>query len=295
MKGDLATSWRFEAIGTTWVIDAETPLTHQTMRAVALRMDAFDRAWSRFRPGSVVDDLRTGPGRHRMPDDAGPLLATYETLFRLTDGAVSPCVGTSLERLGYDAAYSLRAGPPVASPSWADVRWEPPYLTTREPFVLDVGAAGKGYLADLVAETLRTHLGDAAFTVDASGDLVRRGPALRVALEHPLDPSVAVGVVELGGDGRGALCASAVNRRSWPGREGTTNHHVLDARTGRPTSGVLATWVLADDALTADAATTALFFVEPERLAAELDVACVVMGADRRLVASPDFPGELFT
>lgn len=290
----LVTSWRFEAIGTTWVIDADIPLTHQAMRAVALRVDAFDRAWSRFRPGSVVDDLRAGAGCHRMPEDAGPLLATYETLFRLTEGAVSPCVGTSLERLGYDATYSLEAGAPVAAPSWADVQWEPPCLTTREPFVLDVGAAGKGYLADLVAETLRTHLGDAAFTVDASGDLLRQGATLRVALEHPLDPSAAVGVVELGGEGRGALCASAVNRRSWPGQEGSTNHHVLDARTGRPTQDVLATWALADDALTADAAATALFFVEPERLAAELDVTCVVMGADQRLLASPDFPGELF-
>lgn len=293
---DDLSSWSFEAIGTSWTVDVDRPAGPAVRRAVADRVEAFDRDWSRFRPGSVVDALRAGAGRHRLPDDAAPLIEVYDALHRLTAGAVSPAVGGSLEHLGYDAAYSLRPGPGhVPAPDWGAVRWEPPYLVTSEPLVLDVGAAGKGYLADLVAAVVREHTDGAGVTVDASGDLVHRpGPGaspLRVALEHPRKPGYAVGVVSLDGSpGARALCASATNRRTWA--DGV--HHVLDARTGAPTGDVLATWVVADDARTADAVATALFLAPPETLRRELDFTWVTYDARGALRASPDLAGELF-
>ena len=87
-----------------------------------------------------------------------------------------------------------------------------------------------------------------------------------------------------------ALCASAVNRRSW----GEGLHHVLDARTGRPTSDVVATWVIAGEALVADALATALFFVPPARLMPEFDFTFVRVNADGRIESACDLPGEMF-
>ncbi|MBV6760325.1 FAD:protein FMN transferase [Rhodococcus opacus] len=53
----------------------------------------------------------------------------------------------------------------------------------------DVGAAGKGYLVDLVSRTL-TEEGIDRFLVDASGDMRHRGAeAVRVGLEHPGFPA----------------------------------------------------------------------------------------------------------
>ena len=115
------------------------------------------------------------------------------------------------------------------------------------------GAAGKGYLIDLVSGVLAEQ-GYPEHVIDASGDLLARGEVrMRVALEHPRDPKKAIGVVELHD---GALAASASNRRAW----GDGLHHVLDAVTGEPTGSVLATWALADSAMLADGAATALFF-----------------------------------
>ena len=68
--------------------------------------------------------------------------------------------------------------------------------------------------------------------------------------------------------------------------------HVLDARTGTPTRGVVATWVVADTAAVADGAATALFFVEPDRLV-DLGIAAVWIDATG-LHSTPDFPGEVF-
>lgn len=281
--------WRFEAIGTAWQVESDEELPDAVRRGVLDRIEAFDRTWSRFRPDSVVTALAEAPGRVELPEEAGPLLDLYRRLDRLTDGAVTPLVGRTLADLGYDAAYSLRpSATPSTVPGWSALSWEPPVLETHEPLLIDVGAAGKGLLADLVSDVLVAS-GTDRFTVDASGDLVHRGGEdLRVALEHPLDAKVAVGVAELAPGS--ALCASAVNRRAW----GDGLHHVLDGRTGRPTQDVLATWVVADTCLLADGAATAAFFVPPARLDAELGVASARLLSTGRLEWSATFPGEMF-
>ena len=282
-------SWRFEAIGTPWRIEAPGGPDEDARAAVLARIDAFDRTWSRFRDDSLVTEIAAAAGRWTLPDEAVPLLELYRRLHDLTDGAVTPLVGRTLADLGYDAGYSLRpSAAPAAVPGWSSIRWEPPELVTSEPVLLDVGAAGKGLLADLVADVLSGPEG-LPVTVDASGDVVHRGTEpLRVALEHPHDPQMAVGVVELAPGT--ALCASAVNRRAW----GDGLHHVLDGRTGEPTRDVVATWVVADSGLVADGAATAAFFVPPAELDPALGVASVRMTSAGRLEWSPAFPGELF-
>lgn len=286
----LPVAWRFEAIGTAWRIDTREPLAPDVADAVTARIDRFDRDWSRFRPDSLVSRIATtpGPGRWTLPDDAPALLGFYRELYTATRGRVSPLVGRTLEALGYDAAYRLRAAddiPPV--PAWDDaIAWDGTTLETVRPVLVDVGAAGKGYLVDLVSDLL-TEAGVAEHIVDASGDLRTRGVPMRIALEHPLDPRKAVGVAELPD---GAFCASATNRRAW----GDGLHHVLDAATGMPVRGVLATWVIAPTALVADGLATALF-VDPEGESPSRHGAHFArLFDDGRLESSADFPGEVF-
>jgi thiamine biosynthesis lipoprotein len=57
---------------------------------------------------------------------------------------------------------------------------------------------------------------------------------------------------------------------------------VLDARTGRPVRGVTAAYASAPDAMTADAATTALFFASPNAVSDALGVETFVMYDDGR-------------
>jgi thiamine biosynthesis lipoprotein len=282
--------WEFEAIGAPWRIDTPDELTHVQREAIAERIETFDRDWSRFRTDSLVSRIAREPGHHRLPADAGPLMDWYRELYDGTGGRVSPLVGRTLEALGYDAAYRLTvADEQVPVPRWADaMAWDGEHLDTASPVLLDVGAAGKGYLVDLVSELL-IDLGIGTHVVDASGDLrVRGGAVERIGLEHPADPTKAIGVVELRD---GALCASASNRRSW----GDGLHHVIDAVTGVPTASVVATWVRAPDAMHADGLATALFFDPAPNLLSGDDVYYVRMFANGRVEHSPSFPGELFT
>jgi thiamine biosynthesis lipoprotein len=265
-------------------------LSDSQREALLDRAEEFDRDWSRFRDDSVVTRISREPGHHRLPADAGPLLQWYGELYEGTGGRVSPLVGRTMESLGYDASYRLTPASTLATvPSWGDaMSWDGEYLDTVRPVLLDVGAAGKGYLVDLLSALL-TGMGVTTHVVDASGDLVARGDTSEVvALEHPADASKAIGIVPLTD---GALAGSAVNRRAW----GDGLHHVIDALTGLPTSAVVATWALAPDALHADGLATALFFDTAPELTRGEGVSYVRMFANGRVEHSPTFAGELFT
>jgi thiamine biosynthesis lipoprotein len=292
----------FEAIGTRWQIETPRPLPSATRAAVLERVEAFDRDYSRFRPDSLVTALARGAGRVDFPADAEPLFGLYDRLHAATDGAVDPLVGARLEQLGYDAEYTLRPTP-ARGPSVPDARARPtwPTTVTRSPAtsgsvvtvsapagtVIDLGAAGKGYLVDLVASVLRD-AGHTEYVVDGSGDLAHSGGTpVRVGLEHPLDPRKAIGVAEFAGL---SLCASASNRRAW----GEGLHHIVDPRTGSPAREVIATWVVASSTALADGLATALFFTGAHQLAKTFHFSYVRMYADGRAERSRDFPGELF-
>jgi thiamine biosynthesis lipoprotein len=125
--------------------------------------------------------------------------------------------------------------------------------------------------------------------VDASGDIRHWGDGvLRVALEHPLDTTKAIGIAHVSG---GAICSSATNRRAWA--DGM--HHVIDALTGLPTRSIIATWAVAATALEADGLATALFFADPARLEAEFAFEWVRMDSSGRVESSPHLDGELFS
>ncbi len=251
----------FEAIGTHWQIDTDLQLTAEQWAAIDQRIEEFDRTWSRFRSDSLVSKIAAGPGSFAFPADAGPLFAFYRRLYELTGGAVTPLIGGALEHLGYDAGYRLTALPGrPATPAWdAVMTWDGNTLHTTEPVVIDVGAAGKGYLVDIIGELLLS-MGVTTYVVDGSGDLAHRGPdVLRVGMEHPADPSQVIGVVPLG---NACLAASAANRRAW-GSPDRALHHIVDPASGEPVGDVVATWVVADSAMVADGLATALFFLEP--------------------------------
>lgn len=120
---------------------------------------------------------------------------------------------------------------------------------------------------------------------------------LRIALEHPADPSQAVGVAEITS---GALCASAPSRRHWGEQAGMRLHHLLNAVDGLPTNDVAAAWayVREQDAMfpcaTADGLATALFVTPPDQLRERFRFECAFIDADGKAHASRGFPATLF-
>ena len=283
-------SWTFEAIGVPWSIDTAEALPENLSTSITQRIDTFDRTYSRFREDSLVTEISRQPGEYQFPDDIDTLIALYRQFYVATEGAISPLIGPVLDHWGYDRSYRLVAhsGPPPAIAAFDDVlSLEGTTLHALRPVGIDIGAVGKGFLVDEVVGLIQ-HSGLTAGVVDASGDLRHfGGPATRVGLEHPDDPSRVVGVVELEGK---SLAASSPSRRQWaPGV-----HHILNALTGRPTASIRASFVVADSCAIADGLATALFVVEPGQLEEYFSFHWVIVDHDGVLHASANFPGEVF-
>ncbi len=284
--------WEFEAIGTRWQIDTASVLSPDIRADVEILIDDFDRAWSRFRADGPIAALAEVGGTLPASADAAVMLDLFVALSDATTGAVNPLVGDALARRGYDAHYGfVDRGAQPAPAAWQELlTWTGDTLTLTTPATIDVGALGKGRLVDRVLAVLAARL-EGPITVDAGGDIALRGSE-SIALEHPYDPTRAIGVWQLTD---AALCASATQRRAWPGAEdGGRLHHVLDARTGEPVRTIVATWASAPDAMTADAAATALFFDGGPQFAHDHGVSWVRMTTDGRVEWSPDSKAELF-
>ncbi|MFE5703498.1 FAD:protein FMN transferase [Rhodococcus koreensis] len=286
--------FRFTAIGTDWAIDSECLLSEELRHRTCSLAEDFDHVWSRFRADSLVTRIARaeGGGCFEFPARDVALFELYDRLVAATDGAIDPLVGRDLELLGYDAQYSLVPDAAAIArrryrDSWlCDIHRDRTTITTDRPVVIDVGAAGKGYLVDLMAQML-LDAGIDDFVVDGSGDLRHRGhEPVTVGLEHPTLPGRVIGTVPLQDS---ALCASSANRRTW----GEGLHHVLDGHTRHPVTEVVATWVVAADAATADGLATALFVSEPVTMRS-FEFIWVRMLADGRVQWSNDFEGDLF-
>ncbi len=283
----------FDAIGTSWRIDTYRETTSEDsallFSRIMERIEEFDRAYSRFRSDSLVTRMSREAGTFMLPPDADKMLALYRDLYDRTDGYVTPLVGNMLSDAGYDENYSLVQKKELeAAPAWDDVMsYAHPTLTIKRPVLLDFGAAGKGYLVDLVAEVLEAY-GVMEYLIDAGGDILHKGDApIRVGLENPENLQQVIGVCELRG---GSICGSAGNRRTWG--EFT---HIMNPKTLESQKNILAVWVTANTALLADALATCLFFVDAGTLTDAYDFEYVLIRNDHSVERSAGFLGEVFT
>ncbi len=283
----------FEAIGTHWMIHIHERISDKKksdiFSCVLDRIAIYDKQYSRFRGDSLVAKMSSCAGEYTLPDDAKPMFDLYEKMYHLTGGSVTPLIGNLLSDAGYDATYSLTPKMRHAPPAWEEaIEYNFPRLTIKQPVLIDIGAAGKGYLVDLVGELLEAQ-GVESFTINAGGDIVHKdanGNFMRVGLEHPDDATSVIGVATIGNE---SICGSAGNRRAWNGF-----HHIMDPHTLESPRHIAATWVIAKTGLLADALTTCLFFAEPEVLETQFIFTYLILYADFSTRASNGFNAELF-
>jgi FAD:protein FMN transferase len=289
----LELEWSFTAIGTQWWIGIYETLPAATLkglqRAIAERIESFDKTYSRFRNDSLITKIAHSAGTYDLPADGQKLLAFYRQLYEVSDGLVTPLIGQVLSDAGYDASYSLKPGELAVPPAWEDgLEVCGLTLITKQPVLLDFGAAGKGYLVDIVSQVL-IDASVSQFCVDAGGDMYCHGldDDLMIGLEHPDNDAQVLGVACMR---QGSLCGSAGNRRKWAGY-----HHIMHPTRLQPVNTIKAVWVTAEDALTADGLATALFFVPPARLQAHFSFTYCLVQADNSVEMSVSFPAQLFT
>lgn len=242
-------SIRWNTLGTYGFLAVDDPSLLDAAHQVAVDvLDAVDRTCSRFRDDSDLVRANARPGSWVGVD---PLLVAAVNVAveaaRATDGLVDPCLGRSMVWLGYDADMAVvqkrptptrRTPPPPPRPeAWRDIRVDPDgAIRVPAHCALDLGATAKAWASDLVARSIVEHLGTPVILslggdirIDGPGDVEHAGWPVAIT-ERPEDTEDET--VWLNG---GGLATSSTTARRWGGA-GDQQHHLLDPRTGLPTT-----------------------------------------------------------
>ena len=121
------------------------------------------------------------------------------------------------------------------------------------------GAIGKGYAADM-AKDLLISLGVKGGIINASGDMNTwgqqpNGTPWKVAITNPMNTSQSYGLLPI----EDKAVVTSGNYEKYVSLNGKRYAHIIDPRTGYPSSGVLSVTVFAPKAELADALATSIF------------------------------------
>lgn len=245
-----------KALGTGLLVSTARPVSMDLRAKMKRLIDGYEHVLSRFRADSLVTRIGNAEhgGHFDFPDWTGPLFDLYDALHDVTRGAIDPCVGEDLIRLGYDPTLSFtvetdaveRLGALHGRPVWGHdvVRSDDTTLVTHGSVHLDFGACGKGYLVDLLGGLLgglepscvprephpqHAMRKDSAHTAGATDFnrentfpefVIDAGGDLLVHTSSPIrvaleDPKDQSRAIGVAHIANGALCASAPSRRHW--------------------------------------------------------------------------------
>lgn len=293
--------FRSDHMGSTIAVTVpDTPRAPEAGRLVSDTFAEVDEMMSEWKPGSpltaVNDNAGVGPAV--VPPELRALIERSLDLAAATDGAFDP-TWAALWGL-----WDFKADPPslpdpaevarrVALVDFRKVRLADDTVELPEPgMLIGLGAIAKGYAIDVAAERLRAAGFDdflilAGGQVYAAGD--RGGHPWRVGVRDPRgSPADTIATIEL----RDASASTSGDYERFFVIDGVRYHHILDPRTGHPARAERAVTVVSHNATTADAISTAMMVVGPDRaasLADEFGVWALLIDPENRVsqVGSP--------
>lgn len=255
----------FQAMGCQMRIVIDTP--HDATESCTLVVDSI-RHWeatlSRFDPASELNHL---VDRVEQWQPVSPILwdvlRTADWAYRRSNGLIDPTIRAALEHQGYNTTYTAigipHAQSAVPTPGWQNVRIDDTQMRVWLPagITLDLAGVAKSWAAQQALALLSEY---PCAAIDAAGDISMKGvpsdgDAWPIGIEA-LPGFPEPGLLALTSH---AIATSGVDKRTWRTSEGKTVHHIIDPRSGRPsTSDVLRASVIAPTLIEADIAARSL-------------------------------------
>ncbi|HRQ64288.1 MAG TPA: FAD:protein FMN transferase [Xanthomonadaceae bacterium] len=288
---------------------ADIEVRHADARAAKLAISSvaalwsdYHRDWHPWQDGALVRlnaDLAAGRTARDVPPSLLELIELGRRFEDESGGLLNPSIGALVAAWGFHGSdYPVRGMPPDSAelerllqpaPSMRALHVEGNRVTGTRPLQLDFSAIAEGKALAAAAEELRRY-GIAHALLAMGGDVLAMGQRgdrpWRVAIGDPRDGILAE--VELG-DGEALFSAGGYQRYREDGD--TRLPHLIDPHSGRPAQGALASTVLHDDPVRADAAATAMAIGGAdlfERLVVDMAVPCaLLLDHDGRLHATP--------
>jgi thiamine biosynthesis lipoprotein len=263
--------------GTTYRVRARAADAVAIGRSIEALLGRIDRLLSSWRDDSEIERFNAAPAHvpFALSSETAELLGRAREIGRHTDGAFDPAIGALIRLWGFGGAQPRADLPTPAEVAAALRRSGMRHLKQRGLRVskdaaalrVDLNGIAQGYSVDRVFALLHA-AGYTQALVEIGGEVRVGDPtpgtqAWRIALESP-DPlrPLALHTLAL----RQAAVSTSGSYRSGFEVEGVRYPHILDPRDGRPIhNGMLLASVIAADTATADALSTALMVLGPQR------------------------------
>jgi len=284
---------------TAWSSDERSTLG--AFESVFAEFDRLDERLSVWKSGSDVQRLNAAAGQHPVPVSADTIavLSAALDVGDWTDGKFDITFGTLSDVWRFDHDQDNRI------PSPADIARRLPLIDYRA-IVLDaragtafvsragmrihLGGIGKGYAVDRSVALLRSR-GVHDFMIQSGGDMYAAGQRgdrpWRVGIRDPRGPETAVfAALDLKD---ATFSTSGDYERSFM-HDGQRYHHLLDPDVGQPARGSRSVTIVADHATLADALSTGVFVLGPDKGMALIErlpgVEGVVVTAENQVLVS---------
>lgn len=227
------------------------------------KAELLEQSWSRFRSTSELVQLNENPANQvQVSEPLAQALHRAVIAWELTGGWFDPTVIDSLEAAGYAESFpssTVGAGnnprgdlsncSPSRGLSEVTVDLETTTVTRPPGLRFDLGGIGKGLAADMLVMQL-LECGATSACIGLGGDIRVGGEAPLGGWKIPVENSRA----DLGPDQDelwfeadlldGAIVSSTTQFRSWHTLSGERSHHLIDPRTGRPSTSSISTVVV---------------------------------------------------
>ena len=293
-------------MGTEMVHRAFGGRSAEALEAVMKEAGRLERRLSRFLPESDIRKVnrKAGAGCEKIGPEAFEILRRAAEFSENSRGLFDITVGPLADL--WDYKHASAPPPPgriekvLPLVDHRALELDPVRQTAGLKYPgqsLDLGGIAKGFAGDRFMEVFGEYGVISAFSniggnVSTLGNKPDGAPWV-VGIRHPRRNSL-IGAVAVTGK---AVVTSGDYERYFLDKNGRRYHHILDPAAGYPAeSGLISVTVAADDAMTADALSTALFVAGLEKGAAILEkypqAGAVLADADLRLYVTKGLRGS---
>lgn len=206
-----------------------------------------------------------------VSDETAELIEYALEISDLTDGALDISLYPVLLEWGFTTGeYKIPDEETLQNllsrTGYEKVKLDGNYINLEDEMQIDLGAVGKGFTGDLIAEKIRSdgvqsaliNLGGNVQTVGTKPD----GSDWKVGITSPYDEG-NFAVLEISDK---AIVTSGGYERYFIGEDGRQYHHILNPETGKPAeSGLISVSVIASEGRLCDALSTSLFVMGLEK------------------------------
>lgn len=262
------TTRQFFAMDTVMELTAYGPKAETALDAAEAEIYRLDGLLSVGQPGSEITKLNAGDSD--VSGETAELIAAALEQARRTEGAFDPTLYPVVEAWGffsgdYRVPEDAELQALLTNTGWEAVQVSGTTVALPEGFAIDLGGIGKGYASLRVKQILQER-GVCSALISLGGNISALGkkpdgsPWI-IAVQNPAGEGY-LGTLEI--DNQCVITSGGYQR--FFEENGVRYWHILDPDTGKPArSGMVSVSIVSDDDAAADALSTALFVMGPER------------------------------